>query len=51
MLHGEKSDAADNRWLREAFDNRVPVIYFLGVAPGLYQAIIPTYILVGMQMR
>ena len=41
---GKNSDAADNRWLREAFENRVPVIYFLGVAPGLYQAIIPTYI-------
>ena len=41
---GTNPDAADNRWLREAFDNRIPVIYFLGVAPGLYQAIIPTYI-------
>ena len=41
---GKNPDAADNRWLRGAFENRVPVIYFLGVAPGLYQAIIPTYI-------
>ncbi len=41
---GTNPDAADNRWLREAVENRVPVIYFLGVAPGLYQAIIPTYI-------
>ena len=41
---GNNPDAADNRWLHEAFENRVPVIYFLGVAPGLYQAIIPTYI-------
>ena len=41
---GNNPDAADNRWLLEAFENRVPVIYFLGVAPGLYQAIIPTYI-------
>ena len=41
---GKNPEAADNRWLREAFENRVPVIYFLGVAPGLYQAIIPTYI-------
>ena len=41
---GTNPDAADNRWLREAFENRVPVIYFLGVAPGIYQAIIPTYI-------
>ena len=41
---GTNPDAADNRWLREAFENRVPVIYFLGTAPGLYQAIIPAYI-------
>ncbi len=41
---GNDPDAADNRWLREAMSERVPIIYFLGVAPGLYQAIIPTYI-------
>ena len=41
---GNNPKAADNRWLREAFENRIPVIYFLGVAPGLNQAIIPTYI-------
>jgi hypothetical protein len=29
-----------NRWLREAFENRIPIIYFLGIAPGRYQAII-----------
>lgn len=42
---GENPDAADNRWLREAMENRVPVIYFLGVAPGLYQAIVPAYVI------
>jgi hypothetical protein len=31
---GQDPNAADNRWLREAFENRVPVIYFLGIAPG-----------------
>lgn len=41
---GPDPDAADNRWLREALEHRVPVIYFLGVAPGLYQALIPTFI-------
>jgi putative restriction endonuclease len=41
---GRDPDAADNRWLREAFENRVPIIYFLGIAPGRYQAIIPTFI-------
>ena len=41
---GQTPDAADNRWLREAFENQIPVIYFLGVAPGLYQALIPTFV-------
>ncbi len=41
---GQNAEAADNRWLREAMVNRIPVIYFLGTAPGLYQPIIPTFI-------
>ena len=41
---GENPDAADNRWLRDAMESRVPVIYFLGVAPGSYQAIVPTFV-------
>lgn len=41
---GQDPDAADNRWLREAFERQVPIIYFLGIAPGRYQAIIPTFI-------
>ena len=41
---GQNPDAADNRWLREAYENRVPIIYFLGIAPGRYQAIIPTFV-------
>jgi putative restriction endonuclease len=41
---GNDPDAADNRWLREAMSQQVPVIYFLGVAPGRYTAIWPTYI-------
>jgi putative restriction endonuclease len=41
---GDDPDAADNRWLREAMENRIPIIYFLGVAPGYYQACVPTYI-------
>lgn len=34
----------DNRWLREALENRVPVIYFLGIAPGRYDAFVPIFI-------
>ena len=41
---GNNPHAADNRWLREAFENRIPVIYFLGIAPGRYQATLPTFI-------
>jgi putative restriction endonuclease len=41
---GDNPDAADNRWLREAAENRTPVIYFLGIAPGRYKAIHPVFI-------
>ena len=33
---GKDPNAADNRWLREAFENQIPIIYFLEVAPGYY---------------
>ena len=41
---GDNPDAPNNRWLREAWETGVPFIYFLGVAPARYQALIPTYI-------
>jgi putative restriction endonuclease len=41
---GTDPDAADNRWLREAMQAQVPVIYFLGVAPQRYSPIWPVYI-------
>ena len=41
---GRDPDAADNQWLRQAYENEVPVIYFLGIAPGRYHAMIPTFI-------
>jgi len=41
---GQDPEAADNQWLREAFENQIPVIYFLGIAPGRYQAMIPSFI-------
>lgn len=41
---GTNPDAADNRWLREAMEARVPIIYFLGISPGMYQAYVPTYL-------
>jgi putative restriction endonuclease len=42
---GENPDAAENRWLREAMENAVPFIYFLGIAPGVYRALIPSFVL------
>jgi putative restriction endonuclease len=41
---GQNPDAANNRWLREAFENKIPIIYFLGIAPGRYQAMLPSFI-------
>lgn len=41
---GTDPEAADNRWLREAHEAGTPLIYFLGTAPGRYQAVLPTYV-------
>lgn len=41
---GQDPEKADNRWLKAAWENQIPVIYFLGVSPGHYQAIVPTFI-------
>jgi putative restriction endonuclease len=41
---GSDPNAADNRWLREACEAQVPILYFLGVAPGRYTPIWPTYV-------
>jgi putative restriction endonuclease len=41
---GQDPDAADNRWLREAMEHQVPIIYFLGIAPGRYKAMLPAFI-------
>jgi putative restriction endonuclease len=41
---GQNPDAADNIWLREALEAKIPFIYFLGVSPVRYQAIIPAFV-------
>lgn len=43
-FQGDDPERADNRWLRNAYLSQVPIIYFLGVAPGRYQAILPCFI-------
>lgn len=42
---GQRAEAAENRWLREAMENAVPFIYFLGIAPGVYRALIPSFVI------
>lgn len=41
---GTDPDAADNRWLREAMEQLIPVIYFIGIAPQLFTAVVPAFI-------
>jgi putative restriction endonuclease len=41
---GTDPNSPDNRWLREAVEQQIPIIYFLGISPGRYQPIIPTFI-------
>jgi putative restriction endonuclease len=41
---GTDPAAPENVWLRQAAQQQVPIIYFLGVAPGLYHGIIPTFV-------
>jgi putative restriction endonuclease len=41
---GADPTSPDNRWLREAMEQQVPLIYFLGVSPGRYQPIVPAFI-------
>ena len=42
---GQNAEAAENRWLREAMQNGVPIIYFLGTSPGIYKALIPSFVI------
>ena len=41
---GTNPEAAENRRLREAGERGVPLIYFLGIAPGQYQAVRPVFV-------
>ena len=34
----------DNQLLLDACENRIPIIYFIGTAPGVYEACFPTFI-------
>lgn len=41
---GRDPEAADNRWLREAWERRVPIVYFIGIAPQLFTAVVPAFV-------
>jgi putative restriction endonuclease len=41
---GKNPEVAENRWLREAMENKIPIMYFLGVSPGKYEAVLPAFI-------
>lgn len=41
---GTNPEAADNRWLRDAREHGVPILYFVGISPGRYTVLMPTFI-------
>lgn len=41
---GTNPEAAENRWLREAYEERTPVVYLIGVAPGRFLPALPSYV-------
>lgn len=41
---GENPNAAQNRWLREAYEHGIPVIYFMGFSHRRYIALFPAFI-------
>lgn len=41
---GSNPEAADNRWLHEVSDSQIPIIYFIGVAPGHFFPALPSYV-------
>ena len=41
---GTDPHSSDNRWLRDAMEQEIPILYLLGVSPGRYQPIIPSFI-------
>lgn len=41
---GENPDAVDNRRSRAAYEKQVSIVYFLGIAPGRYKAMLPVFI-------
>ncbi len=41
---GQDPRHSRNQWLRDAMERSLPLVYFFGVAQGLYEALFPTFI-------
>ncbi len=42
---GKNPNKINNQWLKEVYHKQIPIIYFIGVAPAKYQAVLPTYVI------
>jgi putative restriction endonuclease len=43
-FRGEDPNAEDNRLLRQAFEERLPLIYFVGISPAVYRPFYPVFL-------
>lgn len=41
---GTDPENTRNRWLKEAMEQQLPIVYFFGVAPGLYEPLFPAFV-------
>lgn len=41
---GDDAGATDNRLLKHACEAKIPIVYFLGISPGLYRILMPTFL-------
>lgn len=41
---GTDPENTRNQWLRQAMEEQLPLIYFFGVAPGLYEPLFPAFV-------
>ena len=41
---GADPDSTRNRWLRDAMTRKLPLIYFYGIAPGVYEPLFPAFV-------
>ena len=43
-FRGKDPAASRNLWLKQAMERELPLIYFFGVAPGMYEPIFPVFV-------